>query len=126
MGVLTSITTLGWIASAMAVSHIQRSTRAQKEALQAAADKTDMELRFVRQQVNSHLVFNALNSIMTAIEEKSPLASAMVMDLSRLLRQSLETLPHMGTLGEEVDRVRVCICALKKAAMKTNWRLRLI
>jgi LytS/YehU family sensor histidine kinase len=31
----------------------------------------------------------------------------MVLDLSRLLRQSLESPPHMGTLGEELSRVEL-------------------
>ncbi len=107
VGVFVLFVSLLWTASVTAAGHLQRSNRAQKDALKTAADKADLELRFVRQQVNSHLVFNALNSILAAIEENSPRASAMVMDLSRLLRQSLETLPHMGTLGEEVERLKL-------------------
>ena len=98
---------LAWTLGAMLVGHAYRAQLAKREALGAHLENAEAELRFMRQQVNSHLVFNALNSIMAAIEEKSPKVESMVLDLSNLLRQSLETLPYMGTLGDELDRVKL-------------------
>ncbi|MBN2529950.1 MAG: histidine kinase [Deltaproteobacteria bacterium] len=121
VGFFVIFVTLLWTASVAAVGYLQRSNRAQKDALKSAADKANLELRFVRQQVNSHLVFNALNSIMAAIEENSQRASAMVMDLSHLLRQSLETLPQMGTLGEEVERLKLYL-RIEKSRFEDNIR----
>jgi two-component system, LytTR family, sensor kinase len=96
-----------WMAAAIAVGQVYRVQFTKREALRAYAERAETELRFVRQQVKSHLVFNALNSIMVAIEEKSPQAASMVLDLSRLLRQSLKTMPYMGTLGDELKRVQL-------------------
>ncbi len=101
------LTFLAWVPAAMLVGQLQRFGEAEREILRARAETTETELRAVRQQVNSHLVFNGLNSILVAIEEGSPRAAAMVLDLSRLLRQSLETLPHMGTLGDELARLEL-------------------
>ena len=105
--VLVGQTFLGWVLAALLVAHMHRLGEAEHEVLRARAAATDIELRTLRQQVNSHLVFNALNSILVAIEEGAPQAGAMVLDLSRLLRQSLESPAHIGTLGEELSRVEL-------------------
>lgn len=107
VGLIIVLTFFAWVPAAMLVGQLQRFGQAEREVLRMRAEATETDLRTVRQQVNSHLVFNALNSILVAIEEGSPQAASMVIDLSRLLRQSLETLPHMGTLGEELARLKL-------------------
>jgi hypothetical protein len=113
-----------WIAAAMAVGQVHRVQFEKREALKACAEKAETELRFVRQQVNSHLVFNALNSILVAIEEESPQAGSMVLDLSCLLRQSLETLPYTGTLGDEVERIQL-YTRIEKSRFEDNLEISL-
>jgi hypothetical protein len=107
IGIVVALTFLAWVPAALFVGQLQRLGQIERGALRARADATETELRAVRQQVNSHLVFNALNSILVAIEEGAPQAAAMVLDLSSLLRQSLEALPHMGTLGDELARLEL-------------------
>jgi hypothetical protein len=74
------LTFLAWVPAAMLVGQLQRFGEAEREILRARAETTETELRAVRQQVNSHLVFNGLNSILVAIEEGSPRAAASESD----------------------------------------------
>lgn len=98
---------LAWIASALAVTAAERARRAEAVALQFKFDMAEIELRSMRQQVSSHLVFNALNSILGAVEEGSPAAPQMVMDLSNLLRLSLQKSMGRGTVAEELQRLEL-------------------
>lgn len=98
---------LAWIASALAVTASERARRAEALALEFKFEMAEVELRSMRQQVSSHLVFNALNSILGAVEEGSPAAPQMVMDLSRLLRLSLDKAPGRGTVAEELERLEL-------------------
>jgi two-component sensor histidine kinase len=118
------LTFLAWVPAAMLVGQLQRIGMAEREALRARALATETELRAMRQQVNSHLVFNALNSILVAVEEGSAKAASMVLDLSSLLRQSLETLPHMGTLGDELARLDL-YARIEKSRFEDDLRVNL-
>lgn len=105
--ILAALTLTAWAPSALFFAQMRRLQAMEHAALSARAEANETALRALRQQINSHLVFNALNSILVAIEENSPRAASMVLDLSQLLRGSLEALPAMGTLREELDRLEL-------------------
>jgi sensor histidine kinase YesM len=113
-----------WTPAAMLVGHMRRAQQAEREVLEARSEQSEAELRTIRQQVSSHLVFNALNSILAAIDEGSPQAGSMVLDLSRLLRQSLDTLPPMGTLGDELERLEL-YTRIEKTRFEDDLRISL-
>jgi hypothetical protein len=121
---IVALTFVAWVPAAMFVGQTQRLGQAERETLRVRAEASETELRTVRQQVNAHLVFNALNSILVAVEERAPQAASMVLDLSRLLRQSLEALPHMGTLGDELARLELYI-RIEKSRFEDDLRVTL-
>ncbi len=64
---------------------IQREN-AEKEKLQRA-----IELNYLKEQVNPHFLFNALNSIYSLARQQSPETPDLVMQLSELMRYQLES-----------------------------------
>ena len=94
-----------WIPTAASVAHLFRTQRIETEASVATTALAEAKLQSVRHQVNSHLVFNALNSILVAVEDKSERAGGMIMDLSQLLRNSLDSGPALDSLGNEFERL---------------------
>jgi len=59
---------------------------AEKEKLQK-----EMELNYLKEQVNPHFLFNSLNSIYSLSRRQSPETSDVVMQLSELMRYQLES-----------------------------------
>lgn len=55
------------------------------------AQKTEAELKLLKQQINPHFLFNTLNSIYVHALERKPQTSEMVMNLSEMLRYQLES-----------------------------------
>ena len=64
---------------------IQRETN-EKEKLQK-----EIELNYLKEQVNPHFLFNSLNSIYSLSRQQSPETSIVVMQLSELMRYQLES-----------------------------------
>ena len=58
----------------------------EKEKLQK-----EMELNYLKEQVNPHFLFNSLNSIYSLSRQQSPEAPELVMQLSELMRYQLES-----------------------------------
>ncbi|MEO0528573.1 MAG: histidine kinase [Bacteroidota bacterium] len=63
-----------------------RRENAEKEKLQK-----EMELNYLKEQVNPHFLFNALNSIYSLSRLQSPETPDLVMQLSELMRYQLES-----------------------------------
>jgi sensor histidine kinase YesM len=67
----------------------------------------DMELQFLRSQINSHFLFNSLNNLRALILEDPQAARQGLADLATLLRGLLQVETHTTvTLREELDWVR--------------------
>jgi hypothetical protein len=67
----------------------------------------DMELQFLRSQINSHFLFNSLNNLRSLILEDPQAARQGLADLATLLRGLLQAETHITvTLREELDWVR--------------------
>ncbi|HEY8939758.1 MAG TPA: histidine kinase [Cellvibrio sp.] len=67
----------------------------------------DMELQFLRSQINSHFLFNSLNNVRSLILEDPQAARKGLSDLATLLRGLLQTDNKMTvSLREELDWVR--------------------
>jgi hypothetical protein len=78
-----------------------------EQALRAAADARDAQLRMLAYQLNPHFLFNTLNSIRALINEDRVRARDMVTSLSGYLRYALVERPlHVALLEEEVASVR--------------------
>lgn len=68
---------------------------------------TQLELSYLKSQVNPHFLFNVLNSIYTLTEETSPRAAQLVQQLSGLMRYALyETAESLVPLQKELDFIR--------------------
>ncbi|WP_276392185.1 sensor histidine kinase [Eudoraea chungangensis] len=75
---------------------IFRRENEEKEKLQK-----EMELNYLKEQVNPHFLFNSLNSIYSLSREQSPETPAMVMQLSELMRYQLESAKKDRVLVKE-------------------------
>lgn len=78
----------------------------QKQAAVIGQQRSDAELRFLRTQMNPHLLFNSLNNVYSYALEKSDRAPEMILKLSGVLRYMLyeasdETVP----LPRELDYI---------------------
>ena len=74
-------------------SNIQKLTL-EKENIALAKEKTELELSFLKAQVNPHFFFNTLNNIYSLIEDKDAVAANIVLKLSDLMRYSLYESNH--------------------------------
>lgn len=75
-------------------------TKVEKEKLQS-------ELLFLKNQVNPHFLFNALNNIYSLEQLKSPLTGEAILKLSELMRYTLyETAEAFVPLEKEVNYLR--------------------
>ncbi len=75
---------------------IFRRENDEKEKLQK-----EMELNYLKAQVNPHFLFNSLNSIYSLSREQSPETPDLVMQLSELMRYQLESSKKDSVLLEE-------------------------
>lgn len=74
---------------------------------QLQAQLKENELQFLRSQINSHFLFNAINNLRTLINEDAEAARAGLADLSILLRGLLQNDgQQLVTLHEEMEWVR--------------------
>ncbi|GAB4036379.1 sensor histidine kinase [Spirosoma jeollabukense] len=68
---------------------------------------TQLELNFLKSQINPHFLFNVLNSIYALTEEASPRAALLVEQLSVMMRYSLyETAETYVSLQKELQFIR--------------------
>ncbi|HEY0262733.1 MAG TPA: histidine kinase, partial [Chitinophagales bacterium] len=61
----------------------------EKELLELRAMKYEAELKFLREQINPHFLFNSINNIYALALENSPKTPEMILKLSELLRYLL-------------------------------------
>ncbi|KZS42462.1 hypothetical protein AWE51_03190 [Aquimarina aggregata] len=75
----------------MAVFFLRRNMIIQKKNEEKEKLQKEMELNYLKEQVNPHFLFNSLNSIYSLSRQQSPETSDVVMQLSELMRYQLES-----------------------------------
>ncbi|MGZ9098482.1 MAG: sensor histidine kinase [Brevundimonas sp.] len=92
-------------AASMAVVSLSWSVlEQQKKAAVAARERSDAELRFLRAQMNPHLLFNSLNNVYSYALERSERAPEMILKLSSVLRYMIyETGDGRVPLSQELQ-----------------------
>ena len=91
----------------VAAAHVKRLVRTARERdrrqLRLEAQLADARLQALRTQLQPHFLFNALNTISVLMHENVDSAERILLQLSSLLRRSLDsTDAHEVTLGEEL------------------------
>lgn len=83
---------------------IERNEQRSRDMEHIYSEKMSSELAFLKQQINPHFLFNALNSIYSLVLPHSDQASDAVLKLSSILRYMLyETDKKMVTLEKEIE-----------------------
>ena len=75
----------------MAAFFLRRNIMFQRENDEKEKLQKEMELNYLKEQVNPHFLFNSLNSIYSLSRQQSPEAPDLVMQLSELMRYQLES-----------------------------------
>ncbi|HEY0680879.1 MAG TPA: histidine kinase [Steroidobacter sp.] len=91
----------------VAAAHVERLVRIAREKdrrqLRLEAQLADARLQTLRTQLQPHFLFNAHNTISVLMHENVDLANRILLQLSSLLRRSLDGAEtHEVTLGEEI------------------------
>jgi LytS/YehU family sensor histidine kinase len=75
----------------MAAFFLRRSILMQRQKEEKEKLQKDMELTYLKEQVNPHFLFNSLNSIYSLSRQQSSETPDLVMQLSELMRYQLES-----------------------------------
>ncbi len=75
----------------MAAFFLRRSILFRRENAEKEKLQKEMELNYLKEQVNPHFLFNSLNSIYSLSRQQSPETPDLVMQLSELMRYQLES-----------------------------------
>ena len=75
----------------MAAFFLRRNILFRRENEEKEKLQKEMELNYLKEQVNPHFLFNSLNSIYSLSRQQSPEAPDLVMQLSELMRYQLES-----------------------------------
>lgn len=75
----------------MAAFLLRRNIMFRRESDEQEKLQREMELNYLKEQVNPHFLFNSLNSIYSLSRQQSPETSTVVMQLSELMRYQLES-----------------------------------
>ncbi|MEO1486228.1 MAG: histidine kinase [Bacteroidota bacterium] len=75
----------------MAAFLLRRNIIIQKETVEKEKLQKEIELNYLKEQVNPHFLFNSLNSIYSLSRQQSPETPTVVMQLSELMRYQLES-----------------------------------
>lgn len=75
----------------MAAFFLRRSILFRRENAEKEKLQKEMELTYLKEQVNPHFLFNSLNSIYSLARQQSPETPDVVMQLSELMRYQLES-----------------------------------
>jgi len=91
----------------VAAAHVERLVRTAREKdrrqLRMEAQLADARLQTLRTQLQPHFLFNALNTISVLMHENANSADRILLQLSALLRRSLDSSEaHEVPLGEEI------------------------
>ncbi len=88
----------------MALFFLRRNIRIQRENSEKEKLQRELELNYLKEQVNPHFLFNSLNSIYALSRQQSSETSEVVMQLSELMRYQLESAKKdLVSLKEELE-----------------------
>jgi two-component system, LytTR family, sensor kinase len=88
---------LGW-------QYYRRFSERERQAAALTTELVQARLEALRMQINPHFLFNTLNTISALVHEKPEEADRVVVQLSRLLRRTLDnTEIHEVPLRDEID-----------------------
>ncbi|TMU56490.1 hypothetical protein FGG15_02825 [Flagellimonas algicola] len=88
----------------MAAFFLRRSMRIQRENSEKEKLQKELELNYLKEQVNPHFLFNSLNSIYALSRQQSTETPEVVMQLSELMRYQLESAKKdFVSLKEELE-----------------------
>ncbi|MEM9361442.1 MAG: histidine kinase [Bacteroidota bacterium] len=88
----------------MAAFFLRRSMRIQRENSEKEKLQRELELNYLKEQVNPHFLFNSLNSIYALSRQQSKETPEVVMQLSELMRYQLESAKKdFVSLKEELE-----------------------
>jgi len=85
----------------MAAFFLRRSIIIQRENAEKEKLQKQIELNYLKEQVNPHFLFNSLNSIYALSRQQSPETPDVVMQLSELMRYQLESSKKDAVLLKE-------------------------
>jgi len=85
----------------MAAFFLRRNRFIQKENIEKERLQKEIELKYLKEQVNPHFLFNSLNSIYALSRQQSPETPDLVMQLSELMRYQLESSKKDAVLLKE-------------------------
>lgn len=97
---------LAWSSLFLTVMSNLRAQAEQVSRLAMQAQATEARLDNLRQELNPHFLFNALNSIYGAVDEDPARAQQMILRLSEVLRYSLRRGAPLVPLSDELPIVR--------------------
>jgi len=104
-----------WSLLYFGIKLMRESTNRELRLAREQADRREAELQMLRAQINPHFLFNALNTILFALEKQKEGVARMVQALSDYLNYSLlHRNDDFVTLGEECDALMDYL-ALEKA-----------
>ncbi len=123
MALLGWAATGGWLYWALGRLREERRERANLVSALNGCVKQTQELTNLRDQLNPHFLFNALNTIRYFVRTDSQVARGLLLDLSEFLKGAVDT-NECGTLGEELDRATSYL-SLERARLGERLELRL-
>ena len=85
----------------MAAFFLGRNLIIQRENAEKEKLQKEMELNYLKEQVNPHFLFNSLNTIYSLSRQQSPETPDLVMQLSELMRYQLESAKKDNVLLKE-------------------------
>lgn len=85
----------------MAAFFLRRNRIIQKDNIEKERLQKEIELKYLKEQVNPHFLFNSLNSIYALSRQQSPETPDLVMQLSELMRYQLESSKKDAVLLKE-------------------------
>lgn len=85
----------------MAAFFLRRNLIIQRENAEKEKLQKEIELNYLKEQVNPHFLFNSLNSIYSLARQQSPETPDLVMQLSELMRYQIESSKNDTVLLKE-------------------------
>ena len=86
------------------------SRRTRRQLLVLEKEKLEMELSYLKYQVNPHFFMNTLNNIHALVDIDTELAKRTVIDLSHLMRYALyDSASELVPLSKEVEFIQLYI-----------------
>lgn len=85
-----SFLVLLWIMIYFLYHYFQKEQQYNMDKLRLEAVVKDLELRNIKNQLNPHFIFNALNSIRALVDENPQRARTAITELSNILRSSMQ------------------------------------